>query len=104
MAWNFTADDKYIKYIRGRDNLTEYTTKKTIESGNDMTNFFCKTCGTLMNRKSSGFPNKSFLRTGTVDDFNLMETVLRPQNEIYVKDRNKWFTGVAEAKKFDGMM
>lgn len=103
-ASNFTVDDAYIKHIRGRDNLKTYAQSKTIASGNTMTNFFCSTCGALMYRQSSGYPGTSFLRIGSVDDFNLQETKLRPQMELFIKERVAWLSGVEGAKKFEGMM
>lgn len=55
-----------------------------------MENQFCSVCGTLMNRASSGFPGMSVLRIGTVDDFNLHETKLKPRIEQFGKDRVSW--------------
>ncbi|ROW05639.1 hypothetical protein VSDG_00107 [Cytospora chrysosperma] len=102
-ASNFTVDNAYLKHLRGRENLKTYAQAKTIASGNTMTNHFCSTCGTLMYRVSSGEPTKSVLRIGTVDDFSLHETKLRPQIEIFTKTRVGWFSGVEGAKKFVGM-
>lgn len=101
-ASNFTIDDTYLKHLRGRDNLTAYAQAKTIASGNSMTNYFCSTCGSLMYRVSSGFPGMSILRIGTVDDFRLHETKLRPQIEGFVRERVDWFTGVEGARGFQG--
>jgi hypothetical protein len=101
-ASNFIADDKYIKYIRGRDNLTAFAQAKTIATGNTMTNYFCKTCGTLMNRVSSGYPGMSILRVGTVDDFHLHETALKPRVEQFVDNRVEWFTGGRGAEQHGG--
>lgn len=67
-----------------------------------MTNYFCSKCGSLMYRRSSGQPGASILRIGTVDDFNLHETKLRPTLEIYTRDRVDWFPGVPGAKAFQG--
>ncbi|KAI0548694.1 hypothetical protein F4679DRAFT_310109 [Xylaria curta] len=58
-----------------------------------MTNWFCQTCGTLMYRTSEKIPGVKIARLGTVDDFNLAETKLRPKTEQYIKDRVSWFTG-----------
>jgi hypothetical protein len=71
-----------------------------------MTNYFCKTCGTLMYRIGDAFPGCSILRLGTVDDFNLVETKLKPTRELFVKDRVSWFSGVQgdEVKKFQAML
>jgi hypothetical protein len=102
-ASNFTVDDKYLKHLRGQDNLKTFAQAKTIASGNVMTNYFCSTCGTLMYRVSSGFPGKSILRIGTVDDFHLHETKLRPQVEVFTKDRVNWFSGVEGIKQCEGV-
>lgn len=71
-----------------------------------MTNYFCKTCGTLMYRVGAAFPDCSILRLGTVDDFNLVETKLKPTRELFVKDRVSWFEGVKgdEVKRFQAMI
>lgn len=66
-----------------------------------MTNCFCSTCGSLMYRISERFPGHVILRTGTVDDFTLHETKLKPRVEQYTKDRVGWLqevTGMAQVK------
>jgi len=103
-ASNFTVKDSYIKYARGKENLSSWGQAKTPTSRKKMTNFFCKTCGTLMYRKGDAFDGLSFPRVGTIDDFTLHETKLRPQAELFVKERVSWFSGVEGAQKFDGMM
>jgi hypothetical protein len=101
-ASNFTVDDKYLKHLRGQDNLKTFSQDKSIGSGQTMTNYFCSTCGTLMYRVGARFPGQSILRIGTVDDFNLHETKLKPTIEQFTKDRVSWFSGVEGAKKFEG--
>src|SRR5450755_2583459 len=86
-ASNFTIADTHLKHLRGRDNLKTFSQSRTIGSGNTMTNYFCSTCGTLMYRVGSAFPGQSILRIGTVDDFHLHETKLRPRVEQFTKDR-----------------
>ncbi|KAJ6598889.1 Mss4-like protein [Mycena vulgaris] len=93
-ATNFTIDDTYLKHLRGQDNLKTFSQARTPATGNTMTNHFCSTCGTLLYRVSSGYPGKSILRVGTVDDFTLHETKLKPRIEMFVKDRVAWFGGV----------
>ncbi|KAF9526280.1 Mss4-like protein [Crepidotus variabilis] len=100
-ASNFTVDDKYLTHVRGRDNLKTFAQKKTVASGKLMTNYFCGTCGTLLYRVPERFPGTSILRIGTVDDFSLHETKLRPQMEHFTKDRVSWFTGVEGADKYE---
>ena len=59
-----------------------------------------------MYRVGDAFPGCSILRLGTVDDFNLVETKLRPRQELFVKDRVAWLPGVEprDVKRFEGMM
>ena len=93
-ASNVTIQDPHLKYVRGRDNVSVYSQAKTPTTGKAMTNYFCKTCGTLMNRIGDAFPGENFIRLGTVDDFNLHETKLRPTVEHFTKDRVSWFAGM----------
>ncbi|KAJ7628868.1 Mss4-like protein [Roridomyces roridus] len=92
-ASNFVVTDTHLTHLRGKENLSTYSQSHTIASGNVMTNSFCKTCGTLMYRTGSGLPGMSVLRLGTVDDFNLVETKLKPRVEQFVKDRVAWVGG-----------
>jgi hypothetical protein len=106
-ASNFTVTDTHLKYLRGRENLKEFKQSKTIgvggKSDNTMANYFCSTCGTLMNRVSSGFPGMNFLRLGTVDDFSLMETKLKPRVEQFIESRVSWLPGVEGVKQVEGL-
>ncbi|KAF2762884.1 hypothetical protein EJ05DRAFT_534352 [Pseudovirgaria hyperparasitica] len=95
-ASNFIIADTHLMHTRGHEKLAKFTMNKTIDTGNAMTNVWCQTCGTLMYRVSSGFPGKSILRLGTVDDFNLVETKLKPRVEQFVKDRVGWSSGGAQ--------
>ena len=89
-ASNFIIKDDTLKYIRWQDEITKFTMTKTIASGNSMTNHFCSICGSLMYRVSSGFPGKTIMRIGQVDDFHLHETTLMPWIEQFTKDRVAW--------------
>ena len=100
-ASNFTVADTHLKHLRGREKLATFDQKRSIASGALMTNYFCSTCGTLMYRVSSRFPGNSILRIGTIDDFSLQETKLRPQVEQFTKDRVGWTSGVQGAKQFE---
>ncbi|KAK2027998.1 hypothetical protein LX32DRAFT_640384 [Colletotrichum zoysiae] len=100
---NFTVADSHLRHVRGRENLKTFTQSRTIATGNDMTNHFCGTCGTLLYRVSSGFPGLSILRIGTVDDFRLAETKLRPQVESFVGTRVSWLKPVEGVLQTEGM-
>lgn len=97
----FTIANSHLKHVRGRGNLKTFERSHTIASGNTVTNNFCATCGSLMYRVSSGYPGISVLRIGTVDDFHLHETKLKPQDEVFAENRVPWLQGLqkeAESK------
>jgi hypothetical protein len=98
-ASNFFVLDTHLKHLRGQSNLRTFAQRKTIASGGLMTNYFCETCGTLMYRVGEKFPGQSILRIGTVDDFSLMEGVLKPKMEIWTGSKVNWVGEVQGAKK-----
>ncbi|KAH7324268.1 Mss4-like protein [Stachybotrys elegans] len=102
-ASNFVIKKTHLKWVRGRENLKEFTQSETIRRGNDMTNSFCSTCGGLMWRYSSGNPDIFFMRIGTVDDFHLHETKLRPQVEIFTEGRVAWLDAIEGVEQVHGM-
>ncbi|KAF2639207.1 hypothetical protein P280DRAFT_470592 [Massarina eburnea CBS 473.64] len=99
-ATNFAIQNERLTHVRGSDNLTAYSQSNSTTTGNTMTNYFCKTCGTLMYRVG---PMGTFLRTGTVDDFHLHETALTPKSELFCKDRVKWLDAVEGVKQVQSM-
>lgn len=54
-------------------------------------------------RESSGFPDVKFMRIGTVDDFHLHETKLRPQVEQFVESRVGWLEPIEGVKQVHGL-
>jgi hypothetical protein len=101
-ASNFTVLDSHLKHLRGQENLKTFGQKTTIGSGKKMTNYFCSTCGTLMYRVGESFPGQSILRIGTVDDFSLMETKLRPRVEQFIESRVDWVKPAEGVKQVEG--
>ncbi|KAF1918296.1 Mss4-like protein [Ampelomyces quisqualis] len=99
----FVIDDKFLKHLRGQSQLKAFAQSSFIASHTLMTNYFCSTCGSLMYRIAARLPGHSILRLGTVDDFNLVETKLRPRTEVFMKDRVSWFPGVPgeEVKRYN---
>lgn len=83
--------------------MTQFAQSKTIASHKLMTNHFCSVCGTLLYRIGEGFPGMLIMRVGTVDDFNLQETLLKPRIEQFTKDRLAWLDGVDGTKKAEAM-
>lgn len=89
-ASNFIVADSHLKHLRGKDTLHQFAQSTTITSGNLMTNHFCSKCGTLMYRVGSGLPGHSIMRLGTVDDFSLHASKLKPKVEQFVECRVEW--------------
>lgn len=101
-ASNFIVKDSALTHLSGESALTQFSQSKTIATGNTMTNHFCSKCGSLMYRRSSGFPGMSITRIGTVDDFKLHETKLKPRIEQFTKDRVSWFHGGEGVEQVEG--
>ncbi|KAG9765691.1 hypothetical protein E4T50_04111 [Aureobasidium sp. EXF-12298] len=101
-ASNFIIKEKDTVHTRGLDKVTKWAQKKTIASGNTMENNFCSVCGTLMYRISSGYPGLLIARIGTIDNFALMESKVKPRLEQYTKDRVAWFKGADGVAQFEG--
>jgi hypothetical protein len=105
-ASNFTVLSSHLRHLRGQENLKTFKQKTTVGSKQDMTNYFCSTCGGLMYRIGERFEGEVFMRIGTVDDFTLHETKLYPRIEQFTKDRVSWvhgFDGVERVVQFEGM-
>ncbi|KAK4947470.1 hypothetical protein LTR10_013838 [Elasticomyces elasticus] len=98
-ASNFVIKDDTLKHVRGQDNLTKYERKHGIATGDQMDSYFCKTCGSLLYRVSSGFPGTHILRLGAVDDFSLYDGALRPRVAQFCKDRVAWAEPCADVKQ-----
>ncbi|KAL8947924.1 MAG: hypothetical protein Q9222_005838 [Ikaeria aurantiellina] len=62
-ATNFIIKNDTLKFTRGEDNITKFNMgAPKIETGHNMENNFCRTCGSLMFRVSSGFLGKTIMR------------------------------------------
>ena len=101
-ASNFIVADSHLQHLRGRDTLKTFSQSRTTASGQTMTNYFCSTCGSLMYRVGEAFPGSSILRIGTVDDFSLHESRLKPRIEQFTKDRVGWLCAVQGVEQADG--
>ncbi|KAH9845842.1 histidine acid [Teratosphaeria destructans] len=101
-ASNFIVQDDAWTFLQGEDKLKKFSQSETISTGNTMTNYFCSDCGVLMYRVSSGFPGMKIPRIGTVDDFRLHETKLKPKVEQFTKDRVAWLPGAQGVTQVEG--
>lgn len=91
-AANFTvlSSPPHLTYTRGEDLLTQFAISSSTTTGNEMVNFFCSKCGSLMFRRGEGYPGLTLMRIGTVDDANLAEGKLKPRLEQFVENRVAW--------------
>lgn len=55
-----------------------------------------------MYRVGEGFPGCSILRIGTVDDFHLHETKLKPSLEQFTEGRVGWLHPADDMKQVEG--
>ncbi|KAH8753170.1 Mss4-like protein [Hyaloscypha sp. PMI_1271] len=101
-ASNFTVLSTHLRHLRGQSNLRTFKQSHTIGSHQNMTNYFCGTCGGLMYRIGERFERQVFMRIGTVDDFTLQETKLYPRVEQFTKDRVSWVKGFDEDERVTG--
>jgi hypothetical protein len=99
----FIVADPYLIHVRGEETLTRFSQSKSTTSGKAMANLFCIKCGTLMYRTSELVPGHSILRTGTVDDFTLHETTLKPRAEVSTKDRVGWLHNAKGVEQVEGL-
>lgn len=101
-ASNFIVTNSSMVHLRGEDKLTRWAQSNTIATGDTMENSFCSICGTLMYRRSSGYPGKSVMRIGTVDDHRLHATKLKPTIEQFAGNRVEWLTGGVGVEQKEG--
>ncbi|KAG9250979.1 Mss4-like protein [Emericellopsis atlantica] len=97
----FIVLDTHLRQVRGEDSMKQFGQSRTVDQ-TEMTNFFCGTCGSLMYRRSSGFPGISILRIGTVDDFKLAETALKPTFEQWVEHKVGWLKEIEDMAQIEG--
>ncbi|RSL51251.1 hypothetical protein CEP53_008512 [Fusarium sp. AF-6] len=83
---------------------TPSTYNRQGDSGSDVTDHFCPTCGSLIYVISKSAPGLVFLKAGSLDDLSLNDTKFRPRVEIYCKDKYSWLSAVEGAAAFDGAM
>ncbi|RMZ32040.1 hypothetical protein D0859_03846 [Hortaea werneckii] len=93
-ATNFIILETHMKHNRGEEKLIRFEQSATIASGRAMENSFCSVCGSLMYRRSRRFPDWVIARTGTVDDQDLHNSVLKPRFESFAENKAEWLLEV----------
>jgi len=72
------------------------------DGGNSITSNFCGDCGSTMWRQGATFPGKRIVKTGTLDDTNILDN-LKVDVELYANTRPKWVSAQSGAAQKDGM-
>ena len=74
------------------------TWKRTGESGKEVTNSFCGTCGNLVLVNPDAFEGMTIVKYGLVDDQDVLDG-MAPQREIYCKNFLQWERGLEGTEK-----
>lgn len=82
-----------IKTITGE--LKTYA--KQANSGNTITNHACATCGSLLYRVSSGYPDVVVIKAGCADGDEAKNYV--PSVELFTRSRMPWIAPIEGAKQ-----
>jgi hypothetical protein len=72
-----------------------------VDSGHQMTSFFCDTCGSTLYRKTSKFHTGAAVMIGGVNGNEVM-FASKPQIEIYTRNRPEWVAAIEGAEQHEG--
>ncbi|KAI1613298.1 Mss4-like protein [Exophiala viscosa] len=86
-----------LKVLKGQ--LKTYT--KTVESGNDMTSYFCDQCGSTLYRQSSMSDKAVAVMIGGIDGLEAIENG-RPEHELFVRNRPSWMKAIEGSSQEEG--
>ncbi|EPE26015.1 Mss4-like protein [Glarea lozoyensis ATCC 20868] len=93
-ALNILYPDTSLTVLRGELK----TWAKRVDSGNEMVNHMCATCGSLLYRSSSGYPGTIVIKAGCVDGVDAAEEFV-PDVELFTRSRVSWVKPVEGAKQ-----
>ncbi len=82
-----------------KGNLKTFTLD--VESGNQMTSFFCDVCGSTLYRRSNGHQDGVAVMIGGVDGDEILHAS-KPQVEIWTCNRPMWVTAIEGADQEEG--
>jgi hypothetical protein len=92
-ALNMLVPINTIKTICGE--LKTYS--KLANSGNTITNHACTTCGSLLYRSSTGYPDVVVIKAGCADGDEAKNYV--PSVELFTRSRLPWVVPIEGAKQ-----
>ncbi|KAF2155085.1 hypothetical protein K461DRAFT_276272 [Myriangium duriaei CBS 260.36] len=95
---NYIIPQSDFKFTKG----TPKTYSKTADSGNEITNYFCGDCGSLIFRKGATFGDNQVLKVGTLDDHDALDKA-KPDVELYAGERVAWVEKTAGTSDKPGM-
>lgn len=70
------------------------------DSGKEVTNAFCATCGNLVFVNPEAFEGMTILKYGLIDDQDVLDAT-PPKGEIYCQNMLKWENGLPTTEKKD---
>jgi hypothetical protein len=73
--------------------------KVTADSGNEVTTFFCPTCGSTTHGETAGFPGMITVRAAVLDQSD----ELKPRISVYKKRLRDWDSLAEGTRAFDAM-
>ena len=88
----FTTQDR-LEWLSGEDNITQFIP----DEADMISKSFCSNCGSLVPYVSikSG---KLIIPAGSLNE----DPEIRPEDNIFWKDRANWYDSVSQSPKFDG--
>lgn len=92
------VSDSNLEITAGESSLKKW--KRTGESGKEVTNSFCGTCGNLVFVDAAAFDGMTIVKYGLVDDSDILDATA-PSGEIYCRNMLKWEKGLPTTEKKD---
>jgi len=76
--------------------------KKTADSGNEITSYFCGDCGSTLFRAGPSFPGARVVKVGTLDGKDKWD-VAKPGAELFAPERVAWVEKTDGTQDLKGM-
>lgn len=95
---NVIVPQDKLNITSGKDTLKDW--KRSGDSGKEVTNSFCSTCGNLLFVKPAAMEGVVIVKYGMIDEADVLDK-MAPQQEIYCKNLLGWEKGYSMTEKKD---
>lgn len=95
---NIILPEKQLNVSSGNNVLKQW--KRSGDSGKEVTNNFCGTCGNLLFVRPAAMDGLVIVKYGMIDEKDVLDN-LPPQQEIYCKNLLKWEKPYSTTEKKD---